>query len=90
MKKTYIWGILAVFVLNILLPMLNVHSVFAREQNTSIQTIVKTDHLSVNVKPTVSENQIQWQVDYERTAQPDGNFQRMKLRLLAVLLQSFK
>lgn len=85
MKKTYIWGILAVFVLNILLPMLNVHSVFTREQNTSIQTIVKTDHLSVNVKPTVSENQIQWQVDYERTAQPaqpDGNFQRMKLRLL--------
>ena len=65
--------------------MLNVHSVFTREQNTSIQTIVKTDHLSVNVKPTVSENQIQWQVDYERTAQPaqpDGNFQRMKLRLL--------
>lgn len=62
--------------------MLNVHSVFTQEQNTSIQTIVKTDHLSVNVKPTVSENQIQWQVDYERTAQPDGNFQRMKLRLL--------
>ena len=62
--------------------MLNVHSVFTLEQNTSIQTIVKTDHLSVNVKPTVSENQIQWQVDYERTAQPDGNFQRMKLRLL--------
>ena len=29
MKKTYIWGILAVFVLNILLPMLNVHSVSA-------------------------------------------------------------
>lgn len=82
MKKTYIWGILAVFVLNILLPMLNVHSVFTQEQNTSIQTIVKTDHLSVNVKPTVSENQIQWQVDYERTAQTDGNFQRMKLRLL--------
>lgn len=61
--------------------MLNVHSVFTQEQNTSIQTIVKTDHLSVNVKPTVSENQIQWQVDYERTAQTDGNFQRMKLRL---------
>jgi hypothetical protein len=82
-KKSLVWLILVVLLVNLLAPFSDTYAAYATEQESMTQTILDDSELTIKVKADVIDEGIFWELQYENKLINAEDSQRLKLELTA-------